>query len=161
MTQNFNFSTFFDTVAVPILVAGGGGGLGVGQLLDDETQHGKIFDSLRIEVSGQQNGDVNVTGGAGNKKMNEHEHATPIEKNRKNRKNIKNINVYHIHIGGGWRGPSKIPFNGASLLEGGLGGKSCFDKGIYGEGTKTEKKSNDLTKNYSKLVTHVAQLKNM
>lgn len=65
---NFSFVFFFHLfiVAVPILVAAGGGGLGVGHLLDDETQHGKTFDSGRVEVSGERHGDVNVTGGAGN-----------------------------------------------------------------------------------------------
>lgn len=51
---------------MPILVAAGGGGLGVGHLLDsDETQHGRLFDIGRIEVSGQR-GHGNLTGGAGN-----------------------------------------------------------------------------------------------
>lgn len=57
---------WFVLVAVPLLVAGGGGALGVGHLLDsDEIQHGKKFDSSRIEVSGER-GRGNLTGRSGN-----------------------------------------------------------------------------------------------
>lgn len=53
-------------VAVPLLVAGGGGGLGIGPFTEDDMQHGRIYESLRIEVSGQRHGEANITGGAGN-----------------------------------------------------------------------------------------------
>lgn len=52
-------------VAVPLLVAAGGGGLGVGHFIQDNQQHGKINDNTRAEVSGNRNGEQNVTGGAG------------------------------------------------------------------------------------------------
>lgn len=52
-------------VAVPLLVAAGGGGLGVGHFLEDNQQHGRIYDKMRAEVSGNRHGDFNVTGGAG------------------------------------------------------------------------------------------------
>lgn len=52
-------------VAVPLLVAAGGGGLGVGHFVEDNQQHGRIYDGAREEVSGNRNGDFNVTGGAG------------------------------------------------------------------------------------------------
>lgn len=53
-------------VAVPLLVAGGGGGLGVGNFIENNQQHGRVYDSSRQEISGNRNGDLNVTGGAGN-----------------------------------------------------------------------------------------------
>lgn len=54
-------------VAIPLLVAAGGGGLGYGHAMEDKSQHGKIYDSTRVEVSGQRHGEANYTGGAGNK----------------------------------------------------------------------------------------------
>lgn len=53
-------------IAVPLLVAAGGGGLGVGHFIEDNQQHGRIYDSSRHEVSGSRHGDANITGGAGN-----------------------------------------------------------------------------------------------
>lgn len=52
-------------VAVPLLVAAGGGGLGVGHFIEDNQQHGRVYDSARDEISGNRHGDANVTGGAG------------------------------------------------------------------------------------------------
>lgn len=52
-------------VAIPLLVAAGGGGLGYGHAMEDKSQHGKIYDSARVEVSGQRHGEANYTGGAG------------------------------------------------------------------------------------------------
>lgn len=54
-------------VAVPLMVAAGGGGLGVGHfsMAEDNQQHGRVHDSARDEVSGQRHGDTNATGGAG------------------------------------------------------------------------------------------------
>lgn len=52
-------------VAVPLMVAAGGGGLGVGHFIEDNQQHGRVYDSARGEISGQRNGEMNVTGGAG------------------------------------------------------------------------------------------------
>lgn len=54
-------------VAVPLLVVGGGGGLGFGHAMEDKNQHGKVYDSARVEVSGQRHGELNITGGAGKK----------------------------------------------------------------------------------------------
>lgn len=52
-------------IAVPLLVAAGGGGLGIGNFIEDNQQHGRIYDSTRVEVSGRKHGESNVTGGAG------------------------------------------------------------------------------------------------
>lgn len=57
-------------VAVPLLVAGGGGGLGIGHVIEDNQQHGRVYDSSRAEVSGQRHGEFNNTGGAGKYKKN-------------------------------------------------------------------------------------------
>lgn len=52
-------------VAVPLVVAGGGGGLGIGRYLDDSLQHGRVYDSSELDVSGQMIGETNKTGGPG------------------------------------------------------------------------------------------------
>lgn len=52
-------------VAVPLMVAAGGGGLGIGHFIEDNQQHGRVYDSARVEVSGQRHGELNITGGAG------------------------------------------------------------------------------------------------
>lgn len=52
-------------VVVPLLVAAGGGGLGIGHFTEDDLQHGHIYESTRIEVSGQRHGEANITGGSG------------------------------------------------------------------------------------------------
>lgn len=81
-------------VAVPLIVAGGAGGLGIGRYLDDDLQHGRGIELDRLEVSGQRHGEMNRTGGPG----------------------------------GGWRSAdhSITHGNGASLLEGGIGGEPCY-----------------------------------
>lgn len=47
------------------MVAAGGGGLGIGHFIEDNQQHGRVYDSARVEVSGQRHGELNITGGAG------------------------------------------------------------------------------------------------
>lgn len=51
--------------AVPLMIASGGGGLGIGHFIEDNQQHGRVFNSARVEVSGQRHGEFNITGGAG------------------------------------------------------------------------------------------------
>lgn len=52
------------------MIAGGGGGIGIGHFTDDEVQHGRIYKSGQIEVSGERHGEINITGGAGEWKNN-------------------------------------------------------------------------------------------
>lgn len=61
----FIFLLNSNEVAIPLLVAAGGGGLGFGHAMEDKNQHGKVYDSARVEVSGQRHGELNITGGAG------------------------------------------------------------------------------------------------
>lgn len=52
--------------AVPLLIAGGAGGLGIGRFLNDDLQqHGRNFEPERLDVSGQRHGETNRTGGPG------------------------------------------------------------------------------------------------
>lgn len=52
--------------AVPLLIAGGAGGLGIGRYLDDDLQqHGRGYEPERSDVSGQRHGEMNRTGGPG------------------------------------------------------------------------------------------------
>lgn len=50
-----------------MLIAGGGGGIGIGHLNDDEIQHGRDTKIGQTELSGLRRGENNVTGGAGKK----------------------------------------------------------------------------------------------
>lgn len=62
------FVFFFNplNIAVPLIIAGGAGGLGIGRYLDDDLQqHGRGYESERLDVSGQRHGEMNRTGGPG------------------------------------------------------------------------------------------------
>lgn len=50
---------------IPLVVAAGGGGLGIGRYLDEHDQHGRIVDPNGIDVSGEMIGEMNKTGGPG------------------------------------------------------------------------------------------------
>jgi anaplastic lymphoma kinase len=47
------------------LVAGGGGGLGIGRYFDDDLQHGQMFIKGRKEISGQVQGEYDKNAGPG------------------------------------------------------------------------------------------------
>lgn len=52
--------------AMPLVIAAGGGGLGIGRYLDDDSQqHGRGYEPDRPEVNGQMHGETNRTGGPG------------------------------------------------------------------------------------------------
>lgn len=62
--------------AVPLLIAGGAGGLGIGRYLDDDLQqHGRGYEAERFDVSGQRHGEMNRTGGPGGGWRAENDHA--------------------------------------------------------------------------------------
>lgn len=93
-------------VAVPLVVAAGGGGLGIGRYLGEHEQHGRPMTGVPDDVySGQVDGDVNVTGGAGGGWL-----GAPY--------------------------PALLAAHGgAALLEGGRGGEPCYQpRGIHGQG---------------------------
>lgn len=55
----------FHLAAVPLIVAGGGGGIGIAHSIDEEIQHGGGHEIGQTDMSGHRQVDVNGTGGAG------------------------------------------------------------------------------------------------
>lgn len=94
--------------AVPLIVAGGGGGLGIGRYLDDDVQQARGFVPELQDLSGQVVDSDN---------FDPRDRAGP---------------------GGGWRGRAESaldPHFGASLLEGARGGIACYTtNGYHGHG---------------------------
>lgn len=90
---------------VPLLVAGGGGGLGIGRYLDDDFQHGQGINPNMSDTIGRVYGETNRTAGPGG--------------------GWRGYGVYskpHINYG-------------AALLEGGRGGLPCYElRGYHGQG---------------------------
>lgn len=111
--------------AVPIIVAGGGGGLGVGRYLDENVQQAKgiVFD--RYETTGQIEND----------NFEELKSAGPGGE-------LLDILLYILFqkifkFSGGWRSKQDSaldPRSGASLLEGARGGIACTERGAGGFG---------------------------
>ncbi|XP_031622043.1 ALK tyrosine kinase receptor isoform X2 [Contarinia nasturtii] len=94
-------------VEVPLMVAGGGGGLGIGHVVEDNQQHGRVYDPNRREGNGQRNGEFNNTGGAGGGWCGSSDNVP------------------------------EDPYNGEALLEGAHGGEACYASkriGIHGQG---------------------------
>lgn len=97
--HNVKFQLNSAKKAVPMIVAGGGGGLGFGKFLDENFQHGRgIIDGEEASFSGSTIGEVLHT-------------------------------LTHGGEGGGWRAgrdTALSPSNGAALLQGSRGGISCY-----------------------------------
>ena len=51
--------------AVPLIVAGGGGGLGIGRYVDDDVQHAEGINSNKPDVSGQIESEIYNAAGPG------------------------------------------------------------------------------------------------
>lgn len=101
----FSFVLNAANVAVPLVVASGGGGLGIGRYLDEHEQHGRKVTGVPDDhYSGQSEGDASVTGGPGGGWQSAQ------------------------------RGQNATLAGGA-LLDGARGGEPCYPlKGIHGQG---------------------------
>lgn len=55
----------FVCTAIPLIVAGGGGGIGIAHSIDEKIQHGSGYEIGQADLSGHRQVDVNGTGGAG------------------------------------------------------------------------------------------------
>lgn len=86
---------------MPLLIAGGGGGLGIGQYIDEDFQHGQKPNPNRFGVTGQIHGDqMNLkTAGPGGGWRGKVDQALSLK-------------------------------YGAALLQGGRGGHSCYTEGL-------------------------------
>lgn len=111
--------------AVPLLIAGGAGGLGIGRYLDDDLQqHGRGYEPERLDVSGQRHGEMNRTGGPGggwraddDTLLGTYSGASLLEGN----------GLLHSH--------SFFRSLNNQMVSGGRGGEPCYSaRGIYGQG---------------------------
>lgn len=109
----FLFIKNADKVAVPLLIAAGGGGLGVGRHFDrNDIQHGKGFDDInQIDSNGNMVGEINKTGGSGGGWK------------------YKNNETLHFQMG------RSILNSSLGIGGGGFGGDPCYTtSGLHGQG---------------------------